>query len=286
MREIRSTWEPWFVQSHVEGADPDGLALWYLGCNGFVLRTSEVTVYVDPYFGPGTDRGPTVRMIPVPMDPSWANLCDAVVVTHEHTDHFHPPSYEPLLDADTDEATLYASQGTFENPSYDGEVVLDGIDDEIVAAGESFDVGDLTFHARYGNDDSPSEPLAFVVEHESGTFFHGGDGTGGDSFRSVGEEFDIDLGALAFGTAGTYYPGGPDDTRALYMDENEVIAAANQLELDRLIPTHWDMWNGFGGDPKCLHDHARTFEYPRVVEPAKIGDRLDVSRPGIVRPQP
>ena len=67
------------------------------------------------------------------------------------------------------------------------------------------------------------------------------------------------------------------------MDENQVIEAANQLAVERLVPTHYDMWRGVGADPKVLHEHAHSYEFPRVVEVATIGDRIDTNRPGVVQ---
>ena len=66
---IHSDWGDWLPRA-VEDADPDGVAIWYLGCNGFVLKGSEgTTVFVDPYLGTG-DPPRTVRMVPVPFDPT------------------------------------------------------------------------------------------------------------------------------------------------------------------------------------------------------------------------
>jgi L-ascorbate 6-phosphate lactonase len=61
-----------------------------------------------------------------------------------------------------------------------------------------------------------------------------------------------------------------------YSDENQVIEAANALEIDRLLPSHWDMWKGLTADPTTLHHHAASFEYPRELEIAEIGDRVDL----------
>nr|NIS33188.1 MBL fold metallo-hydrolase [Actinomycetota bacterium]NIU68599.1 MBL fold metallo-hydrolase [Actinomycetota bacterium]NIW30429.1 MBL fold metallo-hydrolase [Actinomycetota bacterium]NIX22389.1 MBL fold metallo-hydrolase [Actinomycetota bacterium] len=33
-----------------------------------------------------------------------------------------------------------------------------------------------------------------------------------------------------------------------------------------------------------LHEHAVSYEYPRVVERVTIGDRLDFGSPGVVPP--
>ena len=280
---VHATWGDWFVGNEVETDDVDGMAVWYLGCNAFVVRTPSTTAYVDPYFGDG-DPPNIFRMIPVPMDPADATACDAVLVTHEHIDHFHPPSYGPLVE-DLG-APLYAPSASFEEPDYEGDRRLPDDRQRVIEAGETFDVGDLTVHARGANDPDAIEPVSFVIEHGGRAFFHGGDSRPAEAFHDVGREFDLDLGTLAFGTVGNiYYPNdGRAERTRWYMDENEVIEAANALRLDRLLPSHFDMWRGVDGDPKVLHEHAASHEYPRVLEVVQVGDRVDLDRPGVVRP--
>ena len=281
---VHSTWGDWFVREEVEGASVDGASAWYLGCNGFVLRSAETTLYVDPYFGDG-DPPEIIRMIPVPMDPADATACDAVLVTHEHIDHLHPPSYGPLVE-DLG-AELCAPSASF-GPKRHYEGDLRAPDDRrwVIAAGDTFDVGDFTVHVRGANDPDAVEPVSFVIEHDAGTFFHGGDSRPAESFAEVGDEFDLDLGVLAFGSVGRIRDKDAGETSSTrwYMDENDVIEAANDLGLDRLVPSHWDMWKGVTADAKVLHEHAISYAYPRVIERVTIGDRLDFDSPGVVPP--
>jgi len=276
-----SNWDDWFVREEIEGADPEGLSLWYLGCNGFVLRTPETTIYVDPYFGNGNPPR-LVRMIPVPLDPMDATLCDAVFVTHEHVDHMHEPSYWPLVD-DLG-ANVYASETCYTDPEREREHEIPGDQRHVVEPGDTIQLGDLTVHVRGGNDPDATGELTYVFEHESDTYFNSGDSRPAPVFESIGEEFDIDVGSLTTGSTGRIrYPEeeGPR-TETWYSGENDVVELANALELDRLLPVHWDMWKGVGLEPTGLHEHARSFEYPRTVEPVQIGDRVKVDEPGIV----
>ncbi|MDG5777310.1 MBL fold metallo-hydrolase [Haloarculaceae archaeon H-GB2-1] len=274
---VHSDWDDWLIRA-VEDADPDGVGIWYLGCNGFILKGSAgTTLFIDPYLGTG-DPPRTVRMVPVPFDPDDVREADAVLATHEHTDHVHGPSQAPILGGTG--ASFYATDSgiavTREESWLDEWAVTDDQLEEI-EEGDTLEIGEFTVHVEPANDPDAEHPISYVIEHEAGTFFHGGDARPGD-FAPVGEDYDIDLGVLAFGTVGRI----PDkETREpkltkWYNDENMIIEAANELQLDALVPTHWDMWKGLTADPTALHEHARSFDYPESLEVVEIGDRIDL----------
>jgi L-ascorbate 6-phosphate lactonase len=274
-----SDWGDWLPRA-VEDADPDTVAVWYLGCNGFVLKGSGgTTLFVDPYVGTG-DPPRTVRMVPVPFDPEDVDEADAVLVTHEHVDHVHGPSQAPILERTG--ATLHAPDDsldvalTEEDWQSDRDIADDQFDE--VAEGDTFEVGEFTVHVEDSYDPDATHPVSYVIEHDAGTFFHGGDTRPSDEFDRIGEAYDIDLGVLAFGAIGNVpdkETGEPVRTR-WYCDENEAVKAARDLRFDRFLPSHWDMWKGMTADPKVLHHHARSYEYPRDLEIAEIGDRVDL----------
>jgi len=274
---VDSDWEDWLLRA-VEDADPDGLAIWYLGCNGFIVKSSGgVTVFIDPYLGIG-DPPRTVRMVPVPFDPSDVQEADAVLGTHEHTDHVHGPSQAPILAATG--ATYYTTDSGHEvihdeNWTKNWSVTDDQLEE--IEEGDTLELGDLTIHVEPATDPDADHPVSFVFEHESGTFFHGGDARPG-AFEPVGERYDIDLGVLAFGAVGMVPDsdtGEPQRTK-WYSDENMIIEAANELQLDTLLPSHWDMWKGMTTEPTVLHNHARSFDYPKTLQIVEIGDRVDL----------
>jgi L-ascorbate 6-phosphate lactonase len=276
---VTSDWGDWLPEA-VARADPDGVAIWYLGCNGFVLKASDgTTVFVDPYLGTG-DPPRTIRMIPVPFEPQDVVAADAVVVTHEHTDHVHGPSQAPIL-AGTG-ASLYGPEASVAvaREDEDWTATYDVTDDqfETVAEGDTFDVGGFTVHVEPARDGDAEHPVSYVFEHRDGTVFHGGDTKPAAEFAALGERYDIDLGILAFGSVGNVpdkETGELTQTR-WYSDENQVVEAAAALQLDALLPSHWDMWKGMTADPTALHEHVRSFEYPRALEIVEIGDRIDV----------
>lgn len=273
---VHSDWGDWLPRAVAE-ADPDGLTVWYLGCNGFVLKAADgTTVFIDPYLGTG-DPPRTVRMIPIPFAPEDVVDADAVLATHEHTDHTHGPSQGPIL-AGTD-ATFYGPEAAVEIAEEWAEEY--GLDDGTItriAEGETFEVGSLSIHVESAHDPDAESPVSYVIEHDSGTFFHGGDARPSESFEEIGTRYDIDLAAVAFGSSGMILD---KETRkpahtTWYADENMAAEAANQLQTDRLLPTHWDMWKGLTADPSAIRDHVRSFEYPRTIEILEIGDRTSV----------
>lgn len=279
---VQSDWGDWFLHNEIEAVEPDGLSIWFIGCNGFIVRSAETTVYIDPYFG-GSDPPRLLRMAPVPLHPAAARRCDGILVTHEHVDHMHPPSFLPLVESTG--ADLYA-------PRESWAATQDAIDEasitghkHVVEPGDGFSIGDLTIHVREGHDPDARGEVTYVIEHATGTFFHGGDTRYSDSLERIGTEFDIDLGVLAMGSeVKQYYPARDElvDRRKVYMDHDEVIQAANALGLDRLAPSHYRMWKEVSADPSVLHDHAASFPYPRIIEQIEVGDRLEIERPGIV----
>ncbi|ELY42376.1 MBL fold metallo-hydrolase [Natronorubrum sulfidifaciens] len=276
---VESDWEDWLVRD-IEDADPDGVAVWYLGCNGFVLKGSDgTTIYIDPYLGLG-DPPRTVRMIPVPFDPEDVTEADAVLATHEHTDHVHGESQAPILESTG--ATFYAPDDSLtvarEDEDWTGEWDVSDEQFAEVSEGDTVDIGEFTVHVEVANDPDATHPVSYVFEHDAGTFFHGGDTKPTDEFERVGETYDIDLGVLAFGTVGQIpdkQTREPKRTR-WYNDENQLVEAASALSLERVVPSHWDMWRGLTADPKALHHHAKSFESPRRLELVEIGDRVDL----------
>jgi len=275
---IHSDWGDWLPRE-IDAAAPEGVAVWYLGCNGVVLKADDgTTVFVDPYLGTG-DPPRTVRMIPVPFDPHDVAGADAIIATHEHTDHVHGPSQAPILERAG--ARFYgpdASVAVADEESWIERWDVEAGQFETVSEGDHFEVGAFTVHVEEAHDPDAAHPVSYVFEHDAGTFFHGGDTKPGEVLHGVGDRHDLDLGVLAFGSVGMIpdkQTGEPKRTR-WYADENGVIEAANALRIDRLVPTHWDMWRGLTADPSALVHHARSFEYPRRVELLEIGDRIDL----------
>ena len=276
-----SDWGDWLPNA-VADAAPETVAVWYLGCNGFVIKgTAGTTLWIDPYVGLG-DPPRTIRMLPVPFDPTDVpeSGADAVLATHEHTDHTHGPTQGPILErtgADfcaPDDSLAVA----FDNEQWLDSYEISESQFTEVGEGDSLTIGEFTIDVVETQDADSTHPVGYMIQHETGTIFHAGDSKPADNFAALGEQYDIDLGILAFGAIGNI----PDkQTREpvrtkWYATENETVKSASELQLDRLLPSHWDMWKGMTADPTALHHHAASYEYPQQLEIVEIGDRVDL----------
>jgi L-ascorbate 6-phosphate lactonase len=188
--------------------------LWYLGCTAIVLKGADGTIlFVDPYLGTG-DPPRTVRMIPVPFDTDEVNRADAILATHEHTDHVHGPSQTPLLE----------NGGSFVGPRSALDVALNDESwpdrwdvsrdqfDEVVP-GDSLEVGSFTVHVEDAYDPHADGAVSYVITYGDTTVFHAGDSHVADSFSDIGDRYDIDDGLLAYGSTGRLYIPGEEFQR-------------------------------------------------------------------------
>ncbi len=275
---VHSDWDDWLLND-IATADPDGVAVWYLGCNGFALTDGATTLFIDPYLGTG-DPPRTVRMVPVPFDPHDVAMADAVFATHEHTDHVHGPSQAPILERTG--ATFHAPADSIavardeERWTDEWDISEDQLDE--IADGDTVEIGEFAVTVETAHDPDASQPVSYVVEHPAGTFFHGGDTKPATELETIGEGYDVDLGALAFGSTGKIPDKrtGELTEKNWYCGEDEIVEAAGQLQLDRLLPTHWDMWKGLTADPTALYPHVRSYEHPERLEIVEIGDRVEL----------
>ncbi len=273
-----SDWEDWLPRA-VADAAPETVALWYLGCNGFAIKGSGgTTLWIDPYLGTG-DPPRTVRMIPVPFDPRDVASASALLATHEHTDHVHAASQAPLLEGTG--ADFIAPDASVDVVNSEGWTETWNLSDSqfhTVSPGSSLSVGEFEIDVVAVNDPDAQAPVGYVISHSSGTIFHGGDSKPAEIFSQHATSYDIDVGILAFGSSGVLpdkATGDPSE-KVWYSDENQITQAARDLQIDRLVPTHWDMWKGMTADPKSLHAHTASYEYPRQLEIIEIGDRIDL----------
>lgn len=98
----------------VRRADPPagGLAVWWLGQSGFLVKSASGLLVIDPYLSDhltakyaGTSR-PHVRMTECPIEPGRLDGLDLILATHKHSDHLDPGTLPALMRASADAALV------------------------------------------------------------------------------------------------------------------------------------------------------------------------------------
>lgn len=75
---------------------PSEAAIWWLGQAGYIIRSADITVVIDPYLSDSAARDAPEfsRLYPAPINPLHLRA-DIYVVTHDHLDHLDPETIIP-----------------------------------------------------------------------------------------------------------------------------------------------------------------------------------------------
>lgn len=71
--------------------------MWWLGQAGWVVKSKDLTILIDPYLGPA--RPDFKRLFPTPVQPEDLSGIDYIFSTHQHLDHFDEYSIPRLMEA-------------------------------------------------------------------------------------------------------------------------------------------------------------------------------------------
>lgn len=250
------TWTRDFLDEIEATTVERGVLLWALGGPGFALRTPNTLLWIDPYFG-GTppDSPPGLhRALAVPLDPAWIRRADAVLSTHEHVDHCHRETLLPI--ASHTPARFIASGASAAQML---EFGIPGERIERVAGGDVRQIGDVQIHTYNTDDPAATDPVGFVLTCQNIALFFAGDTRDTVKLDDVGTNHRLDAALLAYG-------------EPWYMGADELLRAARRLQPRTLIPCHWDIWRGFGGDLNRLFQTFSAASAPFDMRLMQIGD--------------
>lgn len=228
--------------------EPGRLHIWWIGQEGFVFKSSEQIIYIDPYLSTYAEKMTAgksdehVRIKPAPMKPEDVTHADIVLCTHDHADHIDPEGIpiiarsSPLacfIVPECARATMrgfgIADEGIYTLQG-DDELSLDEIRvHAIPAKHEQFDR-----HPRKGYP-----YLSYVIQIDGITVFHAGDTIPYEGQVERVRKHRIDLALLPI--------NGRDEARhALGLEGNFTCEEAVQFALDidagLTIPMHYDLF--------------------------------------------
>ena len=246
----------------IEGlrVEKGSIAMWSIGGAGIVYKSSESTLYIDPYVG-GSTPPDFMRMIAVPFDPAEVSVVDALVSTHGHADH---------CDEGTVRAFGHKGRTVFVGPRSSTELFRKwGISDDRIMELELDDrvkIGNVSIVGNPSYDPDVETSLTYVIEAEGVRVFHSGDTKFSDEFIRIGERGGIDIALL---TLGRNPPGHKP-----YMNACDVVEVARDLGARMLVPIHCDIFKRTSENPHLVSKIVSEWGLNIKVNILRLGDRL------------
>jgi L-ascorbate metabolism protein UlaG (beta-lactamase superfamily) len=261
----------------------DGVAVWWLGQSGYVYKSREATVYIDPYLSDsltqkykGTEK-PHIRMTASPLRPSQVGNADIVISTHKHSDHMDPETAPAILKnspasvyvvprAHMQHVTAWGIQPDRIIPAdADESLYLKGI--ELCAIPSAHEQLDYTEEAGYPY-------MGFIIRMGGMTLYHSGDCIPYNGLIQRLLKHKPDVAFLPVN-------GRDERRRRLKVPGNFTIQEAFSLcslsGIETMVPNHYDMftfntvpvediiaWDNFGfrGKLEILQCGKKIVLYP------------------------
>jgi L-ascorbate 6-phosphate lactonase len=263
------------------GRPETGVVAWWLGQAGFVFRSADATVVVDPFL---TNFGDFGRTYPPPLSPAELPDTDVLLCTHDHADHIDPEGVPLLLEA--------APHARLVLPAAVAAPVCErlGLDRARatgIEAGERVDVAGVMIEAiaalhgdvpadGYGfhRDPHGRHPfLGYVLELAGVRIAHLGDTLVYDGLAETLRDAALDVLIL------------PINGRSFFREQRDLVGNMNAFEAAELaelaaarltVPVHWDLFADNAEDPDHFVRYAARRHPSVTTHVPAIGQALAV----------
>jgi L-ascorbate 6-phosphate lactonase len=242
---------------------PGSLRIWWIGQEGFVIKTPRLIIYVDPYLSDYAERitrgqpNEHVLITQPPLGPEDVDHADLVLCTHDHADHIDPDGI-PVIARRSPQAKFVVPRCAAETMSRlgvaqhrvltlagDDRLSVDGVEVHALPA----------MHERFDRDAKNGYPyLSYVVKLEGLCLFHAGDTIPYEGQIEKAAAHRIDLAFVPI--------NGRDDLRhSLAFEGNfdcgEAVEFAAAIRAGLTIPMHYDKFTLNTGDVNEFRRLAR-----------------------------
>lgn len=237
------------INEMIQKRPPDNeLCIWWLGQEGFVIKSQSLTIYIDPYLSNYAERitkgksNEHIRMTPAPIKPEEVTNADLVICTHDHVDHIDPEGIPVIAEK--------SPNAVFLVPRCALDIMLGfGISEERIITLKGNDCTnfkDINIHAipakheQFNEDLEKGYPfLSYVIQYHFVTLLHVGDSIPYEGQSQRIQNFGIDLALVPI--------NGRDEFRhKLNFEGNftckEAVEFAKLIQADLTIPMHYDMF--------------------------------------------
>ena len=222
-----------------------GLALWWLGQSGYLIKSSQGLLAVDPYLSEHLTRKyektsrPHVRMTRSPLRGEDLKGLDLLLSSHKHSDHLDPGTAPAALEA-SPSARLGLPEAIREHALGLGlaNERLVGLDAGTTIEAAGFRVRAIpSAHEDFDRDEEGRHPyLGFIIESSGLRLYHSGDSVAYEGLAEAlaRESFDV-----------LFLPiNGRDPARGVSgnMSAAEAVDLASRVRPRFVVPHHYDMF--------------------------------------------
>jgi L-ascorbate metabolism protein UlaG (beta-lactamase superfamily) len=263
----------------IEATDPGcpGVACWWLGQSGFVLKSYEAIVYIDPYLSEhltlkyADTEKPHIRMTEAPIQGEAITHADIVISTHKHSDHMDPVTVPSIL-ASSEQAVYVLPRAHREHVLAWGlreeRLVLADVDQpltvhriEIIPQPAAHEALDFIPGVGYPH-------MGFIIHMGGVTLYHSGDGIPypGLAGRLRAQPVDVAFLPINGRNAARHAHGTPGNFTI-----EETMCIAELADVGIVVPHHYDMFTFNTVDVKKFEVWAREAYPHRQIQICQVG---------------
>jgi L-ascorbate 6-phosphate lactonase len=261
----------------LDNLDENQLHIYFIGQSGYVLKSKNLIVYIDPYLSNfienpnGLNQVDMIRNYSPPINPSAIKKCNAIICTHSHVDHMDPWTINKIKT----EFILYASIGAISKSS----VKISESKIRLLSLDNPLSIGDIKVRsfsaAHYELTDNLGQPdcLSLLIEWGGKSIFFWGDGITYQGQNELLSKFKFDYFFAPI--------NGRDKIREKMgivgnITELELANISTRLKIKNIIPNHYDMFNNNTGSIKIFQKELKKINPDQSVIIMKSGDKIEL----------
>lgn len=252
-----------------------------LGQAGFGLRAGHDLIYIDPFLSPYPGR-----LIGPALTPDELSQATAVLVTHEHADHFDTHALAQMPSSATVLVVPQPLAGQARDLVAGRHPVVEALAGRRVELGSGITVTPIaSWHGHHVSDaysfgtttpDQPNPFLGYIVDMAGTRVYHAGDTILYERLPGILRSHRIDVALLPI--------NGRDPQREALdivgnLTVDEACDLAHSSDIPLMIPMHYDMFDNNRGPIGAFVDRARVLAPATHVLIPALGRWLPLPQP-------